>query len=58
MNLNKVNIGCTFILNFVRINILKPLYSFEILVVVGNRKQHLYQLNTVPFATHLVNVVV
>lgn len=37
MNLNKVNIGWTFILNFERINILKPLYSFEILVVVGNK---------------------
>ena len=58
MNLNKVNIEWTFILNFVWINILKPLYSFEILVVIEKPKLHLYQLNTVPLAAHLVNVII
>jgi hypothetical protein len=58
MNLNKINIERTFNLNFVWINILKPYYSFEILIVVGNRKLRLCQLNTASFVAHLVEVVI
>ena len=57
MSLDKDNIEWGLKLHFIWIEILKYFYFFEIFIVVGKPKQHLCQLNTVPFATHLVNLV-